>query len=328
MPSDWQRTTIGAQLTLQRGFNITKAQQRPGTVPVVSSGGISSFHDTAAVHGPGVVLGRKGTIGTVFYLPCDFWPHDTTLWVKDFHGNDPRFAYYFFLSISRDLAALDVGTANPALNRNHVHPTSIRWPTLDEQRAIAEALAALDDKIELNQQTNRTLEAMVQALFKSWFVDLDPVVAKAAGRQPFGMDAATAELFADRFAESALGLIPRGWSVGKLKDAAVLSYGKSLPESRRVPGDVAVFGSDGPIGWHAMPLVKGPGIIVGRKGNAGCVKWSESDFFPIDTTYFVEPTASAYPIRFLYPLLQSMKLQDVSGDSAVPGLNRELLHTR
>src|SRR5438128_9572680 len=93
LPDGWEATTIGEVITLQRGFDITKAEQRPGAVPVVSSGGVSSYHDSAAVTGPGVVIGRKGALGTVFYLEGDYWPHDTTLWVKDFHGTDPRFAY-------------------------------------------------------------------------------------------------------------------------------------------------------------------------------------------------------------------------------------------
>ncbi len=119
----WVETTVGEQVLLQRGFDITKDQQRLGNVPVVSSGGIKSYHDTAMVKAPGVVIGRKGTLGKAFYLESDFWPHDTTLWVKEFNGNDPRLVYYFFTGL--DVARLDSGTANPALNRNQVHPIKI-----------------------------------------------------------------------------------------------------------------------------------------------------------------------------------------------------------
>ncbi len=89
----WIRTTIGEQATLQRGIDITKAEQRDGKVPVISSSGVSSYHDTAAVNGPGVLLGRKGVVGSVYYIEEDYWPHDTSLWVKDFHRNHPRFVY-------------------------------------------------------------------------------------------------------------------------------------------------------------------------------------------------------------------------------------------
>lgn len=225
MSSEWLSTTIGEQATLQRGFDITKAEQRDGLIPVISSGGTNSYHDTAMVGGPGVVLGRKGVVGSVYFVEGDYWPHDTTLWVKDFHGNNPRFVYYFFLSRAKDLAALDVGSANPTLNRNHVHPARIVWPSLEEQQEIATLLGALDDRISLLRETNATLEAIAQAMFKSWFVNFDPVCAKQEGRAPEGMDDATAALFPNGFQESELGMVPHGWKVGSLLDIAQLLSG-------------------------------------------------------------------------------------------------------
>lgn len=227
--SDWKQTTIGEQIRLQRGIDITKAEQRPGRVPVVSSGGISSYHDTAHAKAPGVVLGRKGNVGTVFWLAEDYWPHDTSLWVTDFRGNDPRFVYYFFLSLAEELKAMDVGSANPALNRNHVHPLQITWPPLDKQRTIARVLGALDDKIELNRRMNRTLEELAAALFRSWFVDFDPVVAKAAGRKPAHLRPDLAALFPATFQDSPLGPIPHGWRAGKVDELASLTRGGINP---------------------------------------------------------------------------------------------------
>ncbi|WP_033222650.1 restriction endonuclease subunit S [Kitasatospora phosalacinea] len=160
--SEWTRTTVGHVMTLQRGFDITKAQQASGDVPVVSSGGIGSHHDTAMVKGPGVVMGRKGTLGKVFYLDRDFWPHDTTLWVKDFKGNDPRFVYYFLGTLN--FLSMDVGSSNPTLNRNHVHPVPINWPPLREQRAIVGILGTLDDKVAVNARIATTAEDLSMAL--------------------------------------------------------------------------------------------------------------------------------------------------------------------
>jgi type I restriction enzyme S subunit len=220
MSSEWITTTIGEQATLQRGFDITKATQQSGSIPVISSGGTNSFHNTAMAKGPGVILGRKGVVGSVYFVEEDYWAHDTTLWVKDFHGNDERFTYYFFLSKAKNLAALDVGTANPTLNRNHVHPIKVQWPKISEQQEIAAFLGTLDDRITLLRETNTTLEAIAQAQFKSWFVDFDPVRAKQEGREPEGMDADTAALFPDSFEESELGLVPRGWTVSAVYDLA------------------------------------------------------------------------------------------------------------
>jgi type I restriction enzyme S subunit len=219
---EWIDTTIGEQATLQRGVDITKSDQRTGTVPVISSGGMSSYHDTAAASGPGVVLGRKGVVGSVYFIASDYWPHDTTLWVKDFHGNDPRFVYYFFKWMAPRIATMDVGSANPTLNRNHVHPIEIRWPPPFEQRAIAHVLGTLDDKIELNRRMDATLEAMARALLKSWFVDFDPVRAKAEGCDP-GLPQPLADLFPARLVDSELGKIPEGWKVGTLADLSILN---------------------------------------------------------------------------------------------------------
>ena len=221
--ADWIETTIGEQATLQRGFDITKAEQRIGNVPVISSGGTSSYHDTALIKGPGVVLGRKGVVGSVYFIASDYWPHDTTLWVKDFHGNDQRFVYYFFKHLTPWLIKMDVGSANPTLNRNHVHPMPTVWPPLPEQKAISNILGTLDDKIELNRKMNETLEEIARAIFKSWFIDFDPVRAKAEGRWKKsqslpGMPAEMYDLWPDSFVGSSLGPIPKGWKAGKIGD--------------------------------------------------------------------------------------------------------------
>jgi type I restriction enzyme S subunit len=227
MSSEWIDTTIGDQVQLQRGVDITKRDFKQGTIPVVSSGGIGGFHDTFTGVAPGVILGRKGLVGSVYYLPTDYWAHDTTLWVKDFKGNHPKYVYYFFRSIAATLRDLDVGSANPTLNRNHVHPIETRWAPIDEQKAIAHILGTLDDKIELNRKTNETLEAMAKALFKSWFVDFDPVRAKAEGR-PTGLPAEISDLFPDSFEDSELGEIPSGWKVKSLDKVAHFLNGLAL----------------------------------------------------------------------------------------------------
>ena len=212
MVDDWIETTIGEQVTLQRGIDITRAEQRKGNVPVISSSGLVSYHDTSAASGPGVVLGRKGVVGSVYFVASDYWPHDTTLWAKDFHGNYPRFVYYFFLWMAPRLAGMDVGSANPTLNRNHVHPIQVRWPPLRQQRAIASILGALDDKIELNLQTNKSLLAMARTIFKAWFVDFEPVKAKASGESNYrGMPQEVFDRLPDQLMEGELGPIPVGW---------------------------------------------------------------------------------------------------------------------
>jgi len=178
------------------------------------------------VEGPGVVLGRKGVVGSVYYIESEFWPHDTTLWVKDFKGNFPRFVYYFFRGMVERIAGMDVGSANPALNRNHVHPIEAYWPPVPQQRAIAAVLGALDDKIEQNRRTAQALERLARAIFRAWFVDFEPVKAKAAGAAAFpSMPQQVFDALPTRFIDSDLGPVPEGWEVKAIGDVVSVKGG-------------------------------------------------------------------------------------------------------
>ena len=200
-------------------------------------------------------------------------------------------------------------------------------PPLVEQRRIAHILGTLDDKIELNRRMNETLEEMARTLFKSWFVDFDPVRAKAAGRDP-GLPAHLADVFPDRLVDSELGEIPEGWEVHPLGDLLDLAYGKPLKAATRRHGPFPVMGANGRIGSHDVPLVNGPGIVVGRKGTPGVVTWVAGDFFPIDTTFHVRLKMEGIPMRFLFHALRAQQLSGLSADSAVPGLNRSAVYSR
>ena len=144
---------------------------------------------------------------------------------------DPRYAAYFIRSpICRQrFTAFGSGTGIQNLNQATISDVEIDLPSLEEQKAIARVLGVLDDKIELNRRMNQTLEGLARAMFKSWFVDFDPVVAKAAGKKPVGMSAQTAALFPDRFQDSALGPIPKDWRVARVGDEFKLTMGQSPP---------------------------------------------------------------------------------------------------
>ena len=184
--SGWRDMTLGEFVALQRGHDLTEPQRRIGHVPVMGSAGQNGFHDTALAKGPGIVIGRSGaSFGQVHFSKEDFWPHNTGLYVTDFKGNDPLFAFYFLKAL--DFDRFNSGSAQPSPNRNFIYPIPIRVPKPAEQKAIAAVLGALDDKIELNRRMNATLEAMARALFQSWFVDFDPVRAnmdRSATGQP------------------------------------------------------------------------------------------------------------------------------------------------
>lgn len=175
----------------------------------------------------------------------------------------------------------------------HTSPSRIcdyvfRVPDRGEQRAIAAVLGALDDKIAVNERIADTALSLANAAYLSCVADAS---------------------------ESVL-----------VSDVLELKYGKSLPAARRVDGGVPVFGSGGISGSHNEPLVEGPGVIVGRKGTVGSVYWSECDFFPIDTAFYVHIKRADVPMEFAYFALSNLGLDAMNSDSAVPGLNRNNVH--
>ena len=212
----WQEASLGEVIELKRGYDLPQRKRIPGSVPLVSSSGVTYYHTEAKVKGPGVVTGRYGTLGEVFFVPSDFWPLNTTLYVRDFKGNDPRFISYFLRGL--DFSAYSDKAAVPGLNRNHLHQAAVRYPAdITEQRAIAHILGTLDEKIELNRRMNQTLEEMSRAIFQDWFVDFSPVRAKLEGREPY-LPLELWDLFPDRLVDSALGEVPEGWEVKTLEE--------------------------------------------------------------------------------------------------------------
>ncbi len=210
--ADWQILPLGDALTFQRGFDITKDEQHDGPYPVISSSGPKTTHAEFKVLGPGVVIGRKGSLGTVFYSDCNYWPHDTTLWIKDFHGNHPRFAYYFLQTMGFE--RLDAGASNPSLNRNHIHTIPVYWPPLPVQQRIAGILSAYDELIENSQRRIRILEAMARTLYREWFVHFrfpghenHPRIASSLGDIPQGWEVTTLQAVTTKIGS---GATPRG----------------------------------------------------------------------------------------------------------------------
>lgn len=257
MSAEWQAMQLGDFIELKRGYDLPKSKRSAGNVPLVSSAGISDQHSESKVKGPGVVTGRYGTIGEVFFVREDFWPLNTTLYVKDFKGNDPQFTYYFLKTI--DYLQYSDKAAVPGVNRNHLHMAKVKVPvSVSRQRLIASILACFDDKIQLNHQINQTLEQIAQAIFKSWFVDFEPVKAKIAALDAGGSEEdallaamqaisgkgeaeltrlqaeqpeqyaelrATAELFPSAMQVSELGEIPEGWEISSIYGICDVIYG-------------------------------------------------------------------------------------------------------
>ena len=174
----------------------------------------------------------------------------------------------------------------PNLNGEVIGGLPVRLPPVADQKAIADILGTLDDKIELNRRTNETLEAMARAIFKSWFVDFDPVRAKAEGRKT-GLPKPIADLFPDSFVDSELGPIPKGWRVVTIGDMAIVTSGKRPAErfSEPTPGaQVPLWGGNGPMAYVSAPLYVQPILLTGRVGTLGSVFRIASPCWPSDNT--------------------------------------------
>ncbi len=161
--SDWHKVSLGEFVSLRRGHDLPARERTQGCVPVVGSGGIVGYHDTAIAPGPGVTVGRAANLGSPSFVDCDYWPLNTTLYVDDFCGNDPRFVYYLFLTL--DLTGFDSGSVQPMLNRNYIRRVPIRVPSPSGQREVATVLGVLDDKIAVNERVAATSRQLGEARF-------------------------------------------------------------------------------------------------------------------------------------------------------------------
>ena len=205
---EWKEVRLGDILNFRRGHDLPHSAMKPGNIPVAGSNGVIGYHDTATPIKPILTIGRSGNVGKPYFYE-EAWAHNTTLYVDDFKGNDPKFLYY--LCQTMPFANFGGGSAVPTLNRNHIHPLETKIPVkVEDQRRIASILSSLDRKIELNNKINADLEEMAQAIFKNWFVDFEP--------------------FKDgKFVDSELGMIPEGWKVGRADDFYQINIGKTPP---------------------------------------------------------------------------------------------------
>jgi type I restriction enzyme S subunit len=202
----------------------------------------------------------------------------------------PAFLYYLLTAHAPRVAQVASGSAAPIINKRQFERLRVPVPPMPEQDRVSAILSALDDKVAANERTGRLALGLAEALFER------------------------------ALSERALSELARPF---RLADIADLRYGKPLPAGRRRPGKVPVYGSAGVTGHHDEALVRGPGIIVGRKGTAGAVHWSRGDFFPIDTVFYIAQKAGfQVPPEVLFLAIRRAGLAALRSDSAVPGLSR------
>ena len=215
---------------------------------------------------------------------------------------DPLFYYYLFASPYSGMSTIVRQCAQAGIRGSELATLEVFYPEPEDQRKIARVLSAYDDSIENNRRRMALLEKTARLLYEEWFVRL-----RFPGHEHTPISHG----------------LPQGWERVPLGDRVTLNYGKALKAEIRVEGAFPVYGSSGIVGSHEAALAKGPGIILGRKGNVGSVFWSSKDFYAIDTVYFI--TAEESDLYLFYAL---KNMHFISTDVAVPGLNRDLAYSR
>jgi type I restriction enzyme, S subunit len=290
-PSDWQKVKLGDLGEVNRG----KSKHRPRDASHLY-GGIYPFIQTGDIKASGgFVRTHSQTYSEAGLAQSRLWPKDTMVitiaaniaetailsypacfpdsvvgFIANPKSANIRYIEYLFRFLRQQIQHENVGTGSVQdnINLQTLQRLDLVIPFLNEQKAIAAILGTLDDKIELNRRMNATLKAMAQALFKSWFVDFDPVRAKMEGNQPFGMDSETAALFPASFQDDG---IPEGWKIFPLKEAASFSNSKRVPLSSREraarKGSYRYFGATSVMDHVDDYLFDGVYVLVGEDGS-------------------------------------------------------------
>ncbi len=250
-----------------------------------------------------MVTGRYGTLGEVFYVPLDFWPLNTSLYVKDFKGNNARFICYLLRTLN--FGTQNVAGAVPGVNRNFLHQLPTRKPPLEVQRRIASILSAYDDLIENNTRRIAILEEMARTLYREWFVHF-----RFPGHETVEM------------VESPLTKIPDGWEVRPFGQLFDIQYGKTLPMKQlRADGEYPVYGAGGIIGRHSEFTTDGPTALVTSRGNGSGTVWRTRErAFVTNNSFMIHPLVpfAHWNYLFIELVLSHSNIASIIGGAAQP----------
>jgi type I restriction enzyme S subunit len=290
----WRVAPLGEVCTLQRGYDLPTARRISGRFPLVTSSGPTDTHNEAKVKGPGVVTGRSGSIGSVFFVEQDFWPLNTALYVKNFHGNDPKFVWYLLQFF--DLSRFASGAGVPTLNRNDVHGEDVSIPiSYDEQKRI---VAVLDEAFEGLDRARTNAEANL---------------------------ADARELF-ESFRFELMRPSRNGWTKRPLSECFRLKSGDNLTSKEMVTGEYPVYGGNGVAGFHNVFNLSGENIVVGRVGAlCGNARHIDQDIWLTDNAFKLVDYKVQFDLPFLVHLLNFKNLRSLARQAAQPVISNSSL---
>jgi type I restriction enzyme S subunit len=327
MAGEWHSSTWGEAISLEYGKALRGHEEAKGQYRVFGSNGPIGWTSRPLAPGPGVILGRKGAYRGVQFSPEPFFVIDTAYYVVPKTALDMRWLYYAIKHYK--LGEVDDGSPIPSTTRAAVYMLDLDVPPREEQYAIAHILGTLDDKIELSRRMSETLEAMARALFKSWFVDFDPVRAKADGRDP-GLPKPLADLFPSQFVDSEMGEIPEGWETGRIEDLADVSSGKRPDVRYRESSELAsvpLWGGNGPMAFVPVALIDHPIILTGRVGTLGSVFRITGPCWPSDNTLVLR-AKRPWTFAYLFHQLKAIDFTALNRGSTQPLVTQTDLKTQ
>jgi type I restriction enzyme S subunit len=301
------KTTLGDLVEFQRGYDLPKSQFQEGTIPVISSNGILGYHNQSKVKGPGITIGRSGTVGLPHYINEDFFPHNTALFIKDFKVNYPKYIYYLIKTLG--LNDYKSGSGVPTMNRNHLHPIEVR-AFLDngDQKKIAKVLSDLDAKIELNNKINTELEAMAKTLYDYWFVQFD--FPDASGK-PYKTSGGKMV-----WNEELKRQIPEEWEVKKINNISTIKaggdkpkiYSKEKSETYSIPIYSNGITNDGLYGYTNEAKIHSQSITISARGTIGFCVLRNHPFVPIIRLIVIIPN-KIYSCKYLYETIKNIAFE-------------------
>jgi type I restriction enzyme S subunit len=256
-----------------------------------------------------LIMSICATIGKPIILDMKACIHDGFVWFSELSKEvDTEYMFYALQQIEDEFISKKQTGTQGNLNTLIVGRTTIPLPPLGEQKQIAAFFFKIDDLIQKTEEMIQKTQELKKGLMQE-------LLTKGIGHKEF------------KYSKELGYEIPKEWEILELGEILSLEYGDGLTEKQRKEGKYPVYGSNGIIGYHSDYLVKGPGIIVGRKGTIGAVTWTDDCFWPIDTTYYVAPKNSKADLKWLFYKLKSMDLFELNMATGVPGLNRELAYS-
>jgi type I restriction enzyme S subunit len=354
MSSDWPLVPL-AELTVNfdtKRKPVKGPDRRPGPYPYYGASGVVDYVDGYLFDGDYLLIAEDGEnlrtrqTPVAFMATGKFWVNNHAHIVTGNERASTRFLMYSLLNA--DMHSFLTGAVMPKLTQGNLNKIPVACPPKAIQEEIVGVLGAIDDRITLLRETNATLEAIAQALFKSWFVDFDPVRAKQEGRAPEGMDEATAALFPDGFEESELGLVPRGWRAARLGDSVQRITKGTTPTTLKRPfvdsginfvKAEAMTGDGGFISGKfafidpethellARSQLAAGDVLISIAGTIGRMAVMTSDYLPANTNQavaLIRPNQNIFPSGLIYRFLQRTESQTLMGERVVQAVQANL----